>query len=231
MDRAFVLRAFPEIEQKHAGRFVVVEGGTVVALGTSAAAAAAAADLGILMLPAKPLPAGTKPPDAKPRPPAEHRFVFRPEDAGDRLYRAAFVPSGGLVAGRRLLEDLGFRVVKTDGEGRVTLERGGKRTVFDPRKTPRVALALTSLNGRSARTLEVPLDADFDGGLFLPPALAIALDAPLAEIPGTCEVQFAVGRPTAVLRGWARARSPDLDAEGTVEILWADPAALRTGSR
>lgn len=163
-------------------------------------------------------------------PHVRHRFVYRAEDPGDRLHRMAYMPEGGMVAGRRLLADLGLRVVGAGapGGGRtVVLERRGTRRTIDLAARPRLRLDLQPLAGGPTTTIDVPFDPDFDGPLLLPEDLTHGLDLVRAEIPGTCQVQVALGRPFTARRAWCAARCADLDATGPVEVLVRMPPPAR----
>jgi hypothetical protein len=155
-----------------------------------------------------------------------HRFIFRKDDAGDRLHRMTFLPEGGLVAGRAFLARLGYRVVSvgSSGPGRpLVLERRGSRRTIDLAAHPRLSLELGPLAGTPVVPLDVPLDPDFDGPLLLPAALTAGLDLELAEIPGRAEVQVALGRPFEARRAWVVARSTDLGVTEAVEVLVPAP--------
>jgi hypothetical protein len=155
-----------------------------------------------------------------------HRFVFRKDDAGERLHRMAFLPAGGLVAGRAFLAQLGFRVVSAGGTGAartLVVERMGLLTTIDLAAHPRLRLELGPVAGPHDLVLDVPLDPDFDGPLLLPMELAKDLRLELAEIPGKAEVQVALGRPFAARRSWATANCPGLYATQLVEVLVEAP--------
>jgi hypothetical protein len=155
-----------------------------------------------------------------------HRFVFRKDDAGERLYRLAFVPEGGLVAGRGFLASLGFKVVsagKTGPARQLVLDRYGAPWKFDLAAAPRLRVELGRLGSAPEMPFDVSLDPDFDGGLLLPDAAAAALDLPRAEIPGRAEVQVALSRPFEARRSWVSAFLPDLGVSGVVEVLVEAP--------
>ena len=159
-----------------------------------------------------------------------HRFVFRKDDAGDRLHRLAFLPGGGLVAGRKALADLGLRVVGSGsaGSGRpIVLERHGSRRTLDLAKTPRLRFDIAPLGGTTAVSLDVTVDPDFDGPLLLPADAVKDLDLALAEIPGRAEVQVALGRPFEGRRAWVTVKCEALDASGAVETIVPDAATKK----
>lgn len=187
--------------------WIVVQGGEVAGVAKTLDAALAAAA-------------------SKPSRDAPHRFVYRGDDAGERLYRLTFVPPSGVVAGRRFLADLGWTFVSGGprGSGKpLVLERKGRRRSFDLVSKPAVRVELRPAGGGSALALDVPIDPEFDGPLLLPAATAEPLALARAEIPGAAEVQVALGRPLGATRAWARASCADLDAQGTVEVLRASP--------
>lgn len=202
-----------DLAAKNPHSWIVVEHGEVTAISPAADDAVRAAQA---QRAAAPRPASGAP----------HRFVFRPRDRGDRLYRLAFLPEGGIVAGRQFLEALGFRVtsVGTGGPGRtLVLDHHGSRRTMDLAERPRVRIDLTPLGGGPVTSVDVPLDPDFDGPVLLSDALARGLDLDRAEIPGAAEVQVALGRPFNARRAFASAKCPDLSASAAVEIL--TPAA------
>ncbi|MCE9638010.1 MAG: hypothetical protein K8T90_20100 [Planctomycetes bacterium] len=192
--------------------WLAVQGGYAIATGPTADDAVRAANR------AAPLPF--------------HRFVFRKDDAGDRLHRLAFLPAGGLVAGRKALADLGLRVVggSATGSGRpIVLERHGSRRTLDLAKTPRLRFDITPLGGTTAvaLALDVTIDPDFDGPLLLPADIAKDLDLALAEIPGHAEIQVALGRPFEGRRAWVAVKCNALDASGAVETIVPDAPPAR----
>ena len=195
--------------EKNARSWIVVEGGEVAAISPAADDAVRAA-------------AANRASSA----PTPHRFVYRPADRGARLYRLAFLPEGGLVAGRQFLAGLGYRVasVGVAGPGRtLVLDRRGGRRSIDLAKRPLVRIDLTPLGGGPVTTIDVPLDPDFDGPLLLGADAAPSLDLDRAEIPGQAEVQVALGRPFNARRAFAAAKCPELDASGPVEVLVPTP--------
>ena len=86
--------------EKNARSWIVVEGGEVAAISPAADDAVRAA-------------AANRASSA----PTPHRFVYRPADRGARLSRLAFLPEGGLVAGRQFLAGLGYRVASVGVAG------------------------------------------------------------------------------------------------------------------
>ena len=193
------------LAERHGSRFVVVQRGQVVAAASLADDAVRAAE--------------------RRAPPWEHRFVFRPGDEGPRLHRLAFLPEGGVVAGRGFFEDLGVAVSWRAGQPLV-LDRLGRRREVDLLATPRLEIVLRTLDRERSVTLEAAVDPDFDGPLLLPPELARTLELHRFEIPGHAEVQVALGRPFAARRAHVLAELPLLGQRGPVEVVYetAPPA-------
>jgi hypothetical protein len=150
--------------------------------------------------------------------PPLHRYVFRPADRGDRLYRMTYVAEGGVVVGRKFLEDLELESTIGD-EGRAVLRRRGGAGGLPVTAPSRVALVLTSLDGAHVERVSAVYDPDFDGGLLVPPSLARRFALQLFEIPGSAEVQVALGRPFRAQRANLLARVEALGVAGPVEVL------------
>jgi hypothetical protein len=188
------------------GRWIVVQDGAVAAVASLPDDAVRAADAE--------------------SPGALHRFVYRPSDAGQHLYRMAYVPDGGVAAGRRFLADLGLQT--TGSAGRVTgLHRAGGGPAIDLGRVPRFAIEVESLDGTARVTLTAAYDPDFDGGLLVPRETAAALRLERFEIPGGADVQVALGRPFSAARATAIVTVPELQASGPAEIVYETPAPRR----
>lgn len=148
-----------------------------------------------------------------------HRYVFRPADRGDRLFRMAYVAQGGVVVGRVFLENLGLEAVGVAGRPPL-LRRKGAGGGIDLAKTPRLPLDLTTLDDATRISVDAAYDPDFDGGLLVPRELAASLALPLYEIPGAAEVQVALGRPFRARRATVLAKVPGLGPRGPVEVVF-----------
>ena len=188
-----------------AGKWIVVQHGEAVAVASLPDDAVRAAELT--------------------SPDALHRFVYRPADRGQRLYRMAYVPDGGVAAGRRFLADLGLET--TGPAGRATgLRRRGGAAGIDLTQTPRFAIEVASLDGSAHVTLAAAYDPDFDGGLLVPRAAASALHLERFEIPGGADVQVALGRPFSAARATAIVTVVALQTSGPAEVVF-ETAATR----
>ncbi len=153
-----------------------------------------------------------------------HRFVFRRGDRGERLYRMAFLPEGGIVAGTRFLRDLGLAATWQPGKPLV-LERRGRRREAEVGGAPSLDVALETLDRETRIEVPVVLDLDFDGGLLLDLATAERLRLSLFELPGVAEVNVALGRPFTARRGHVLAHVQETGATAPVEVLWEMPPA------
>jgi hypothetical protein len=211
-DEEFLATKAGDLFEKKPRSWAVVQGGEAVASGPTA-------DDAVRLAAGRPATSGGA------SSPVVHRFVFRKDDPGARLHRLAYMPDGGLVAGRQFLSDLGFRVVSSGSSGRgrpLVLEHRGARRTIDLAERPRLRIEVGPLAGATdtaAAPLDVPLDPDFDGPLLLPDAATPDLALDLAEIPGRAEVQVALGRPFAARRAWVAVTCPDLGVGGVVEVL------------
>ena len=149
-------------------------------------------------------------------PHALHRYVFRPGEQGDVRLVLAFHPGRGVIAGRRAAEALG-----------VTFRRsahGGTEVVRDVRRLTAaedatITLHVAPVGGGKAFTVPAVVDPDFDGGLLVAPAVAAALDLGRFEIPGTADVQVALGRPFLGVRTRLHAAIPELGVEADLEAV------------
>lgn len=205
-NQEFLDREGAAIAAAHPGRYLAVQGGSLAGaalLPDDAVRAAAGRD--------------ADPP---------HRFVFRAEDRGDRLYRMAFLPEGGRVAGRRVFEALGLRVQLLPGSG-VLLGRPGRPWAFGAAPDGRLAIELRSLDRGTAETIDIAVDPEFDGGLLLDRGTAERLGLRRHEIPGRAEVQVALGRPFDARRALVLVSVPQASASGVVEALVEAPPAPR----
>jgi hypothetical protein len=207
-DEEVVVASAAEIDKRGTLPWIVIQDGVLAAFGASPAEAIRAA------------PQGAR---------AAHRFVFRADDRGDRFHRLAFLPQSGVVAGRRLFDDLGFRIVSvgTGPERRVVVERRGERRTLDLATSPALGLTLTPIDGGATVAVDVPFDPDFDGPLVVPAETARPLATERAEIPGRADVHVALGRPFSGRRAWVSARCDALDASGLVEVVVPDLPARR----
>jgi len=189
-----------------AGRWIVVQHGGVAAVASLPDDAVRAAD--------------AESPDAL------HRFVYRPSDAGRHLYRMAYVPDGGVAAGRRFLADLGLAT--TGPAARPTgLHRADGGAAIDLGRVPRFEIEIESLDGAARVTLTAAYDPDFDGGLLVPRQTAAALRLERFEIPGGADVQVALGRPFNAARATAVVTVPELQTSGPAEIVFETPGPKR----
>jgi hypothetical protein len=148
-----------------------------------------------------------------------HRFVFRPADRGDRMYRMTYLPDGGIVVGRRFLEDLGLETTTAAGRATGVRRRDGG-TPIDLTRTPRIAVDVTSLDGADSVSLTAAYDPDFEGGLLVPRSTAAALHLERAETPGRTDVLVAIARPFSAIRATAFVHVPDLQVSGPAEVLF-----------
>jgi len=205
-NQAFLDREGDAIEAKHPGRYLVVQGGDLVAAAFLPDDAVRAAER-----------RGDDPP---------HRFVFRAEDRGDRLYRMAFLPEGGRVAGKRVFEAMGLRVQLLPGSG-VLLGRPGRPWAFGAAPDGRLAIEVQSLDRGTTETIDIAVDPEFDGGLLLDRETAERLGLGRQEIPGRAEVQVALGRPFDARRSLVLVSVPQASASGVVEALVEAPPAPR----
>lgn len=201
-NQEFALKEAGPISAKHGAKFVVVENAEVIAAGSLADdAVRAAAQF-----------------EARTGRRSPHRFVFRTSDRGPRLYRTTYLATGGIAAGRKLFQDLGFQV--TGGAGRaLVLDAGARRRTLDAAREPLLEIEVAALDGSGKQTLRVPVDPDFDGGLLVSRELAPGLATERAEIPGDAEVQVALGRPFDARRAFVWVRVPSLGVAGPVEAL------------
>ena len=193
-DAEFVKKAAPALSAKHGTKYIVVANGGVAAVASLPDdAVRAAAD-------------------------SPHRFIFRAADGGPRMYRTTYLPVGGAAVGRKVFENLGYHV--TGGGGRpLVLVSGGTRRVIDPATAPRLSIAVSTLDGTVSRTLEFPVDPDFDGGLLLTTLLGDEFQTAQSEVPGDAEVQVALGRPFEARRALLLVRIASLGVSGVVEAL------------
>ncbi len=187
------------LDKEHADRYVVVQEGRLAASASAPDDALRAAE----RTETTPL----------------HRFVFRPADRGDRVYRMAYMPTGGVVVGRRFFDALRARATWTAGRPLV-IEHLGVRREVDLERTPRLEIEVTTLDQEHRRTLSAVVDLAFDGALLVPEELAVQLEAHLFEVPGRTEVQVALGRPFAARRALVFARVPRLGLGADVEIVF-----------
>ncbi len=201
-NQEFALKQAGPISAKHGAKFVVVENAEVVAAGSLADDAVRAASQF----------------EARTGRRGPHRFVFRTSDRGPRLYRTTYLAAGGVAAGRKLFQDLGFQVA--GGAGRaLVLDAGARRRTLDAAREPILEIEVSALDGSGKQTLRVPVDPDFDGGLLVSRDLAPGLATERAEIPGDAEVQVALGRPFDARRAFVWVRVPSLGVAGPVEAL------------
>ena len=194
----FLQRQGAALAAEHAGKFLVVQGGDLAAeslLPDDAVRVAARRD-----------------------PSPVHRFVFRPEDAGERLYRMTFLPEGGRVAGKAVFDALGLRVQLLTGSG-VMIGRPGRPWAFGASPEGRLAIEVRSLDREHAETIEVAVDPEFDGGLLLDAETAARFGLDRDEIPGVAEVQVALSRPFAARRSLVLVSVPQVSASGVAEAL------------
>jgi hypothetical protein len=190
---------------KNARRYVVVQNGAVAAIASlpdDAVRAARAKSAAV-----------------------RHRFVFRPVDRGERLWRMAYVAQGGVVAGRRFLDDLGLEAVGPPGRPPLLRRRGGAGGL-DLAKTP-LRLELSTLEGAAAETVDAAYDPDFDGTLLLPRDVATRLSLELYEIPGAADVQVALGRPFRARRATVLAKVAGFLAAGPIEVVFETTPAKK----
>lgn len=146
-----------------------------------------------------------------------HRLWVVPAHSAGRLLPLVYLPAGGAVAGRELLESLGIR--RTERTGRPTrLRLGGKSIELDVER-PHLDLELRPLEGGEPRHIRVPLQHDFPAALLLPTETFDELDADRSELSGIDEVQVALGRPFRARRALLRVRLPALGAEGIVPVV------------
>jgi hypothetical protein len=188
----------------YAGKWVVVQDGDIAASSAT---------------PAEALRGAPSPPHA----PA-HRFLFRPQDRGPRDFRMAYVAEGGVVAGRRFLADLGVETVGAGSETSLRQRGGTRAALLDDGR--RFTFDVAPPDGSAHRTVSAVLDPDFDGTLLLPRAVALEMGLELFEVPGTADVQVALGRPFRAHRAVVAVRLPALDASGLAEALF-ETAPLR----
>lgn len=201
-NRQFVEIAARRLRESHARRYVVVQEGDVAAAATAADDAVRAAE----RRKAAPL----------------HRFVFRPGDEGERAYRMAFMPTGGVVVGRRFFETFGARASWRPGKPLV-VERLGTRRELDLAETPRLDLRVETLDREGDTRLSAVVDLDFDGALLVPPEIARELGLERFEIPGDVDVQVALGRPFRARRALVLAHVPLLRFAAPVEVAFETP--------
>lgn len=187
---------------KYASQWIVVQDGAV-------AAAAASPDTAVR--------AATRPGSS----PA-HRYVFRAADRGSRSYRLAYLPDGGIVAGRAFLASLGLESIPAAGHPPLIRRRTGGVSL-DLARTPRLALAVSTSDGVQRAMISAAFDPDFDGGLLLTEAAASQLGLVRWEVPGDGDVQVVLGRPFNARRAFVAVSVEALGASGSVEALW--PAA------
>jgi hypothetical protein len=159
-------------------------------------------------------------------PDALHRFVYRPSDRGQRLYRMAYVPDGGVAAGRKFLADLGLEATSSAGRA-AGLRRHGGGAGIDLTQTPRFAIEVASLDGSARVQLAAAYDPDFDGGLLVTRAAAAALHLERFELPGGADVQVALGRPFTAARATAIVTVSALQTSGPAEVVFETPAPKR----
>jgi len=148
----------------------------------------------------------------------DHRFVFRPSESGKSLHRLAFVPQGGRVVGRVLLDALGVSVKKHAG-GAITLSRRGAQVRLEA-GSGRLRVNLRTPDGRYHEEIDAWVDPKFDGPLLVDAAVAWGLRAERYEIPGGAEVEVPFGRPFLAHRSHVDVEFPDLRASGPSEILY-----------
>lgn len=202
-NREFVEREGDAAAAKFPGRFLVVQGGALVAQASLPDDAIRVAD--------------RRDPDAP------HRFVYRPEDRGERLYRMAILPSGGRVAGRGLFTELGLDVAAPPGGTGIVLLREGRPFRLAAAESGTLRIEVASLDRRTSEVVTVAVDPDFDGGLLLDAATGARLRLERQEVPGAAEVQVALGRPFAARRARVLVRIPEADVRGVVEALVEAP--------
>lgn len=187
---------------KYASRWIVVQEGAVAASAPTADAAVRTA--------------------SKSGPSPAHRFVFRAADRGPRSYRMAYLPDGGIVAGRAFLASLGLESIPAAGHPPLIRRRTGGGSV-DLARSPRLVLRVATPDGAQRASISAAFDPDFDGGLLLSDAAARQLGLVRWEIPGESDVQVVLGRPFNARRAFVAVSVEALGASGTVEVLW--PAA------
>lgn len=185
--------------ERHPERFVVIQRGGLAAAATAADDAVRAAE----RREAAPL----------------HRYVFRPGDEGKRAYRMTFLPTGGVVVGRRFFEAFRARASWRPGKPLV-VERLGTRRELDLEQTPRLGLIVETLDREQEIVISAVMDLDFDGALLIEPATAEALGLERFEIPGDADVQVALGRPFRARRALALVHVPLLQLDAVVEIAF-----------
>ena len=193
-------------DPRDAGQWIVVQHGDVAAVASLPDDAVRAAEAKL--------------------PNAVHRFVYRPSDCGQRLYRMAYVPDGGVAAGRRFLADLGLQATGPAGRATGLIRRGGGDGI-DLTRTPRFAIDVAALDGSAHVTLTAAYDPDFDGGLLVPRETAAALHLERFEIPGGADVQVALARPFHAARATAIVTVTALQTSGPAEVVFETPGPGR----
>jgi hypothetical protein len=136
----------------------------------------------------------------------------------------AFLAEGGIVAGRRFLDELGMEAVGAGAE--TSLRRRGDTRTAPLGDGRRLVLDVAAPGGAARRTLSAVYDPDFDGTLLLTRALALDLGLVRFETPGTADVQVALARPFRAHRAVVEVRVAALDAHGLAEALF-ETAPLR----
>jgi hypothetical protein len=196
---AFVESGSSHLASRYARRVVVVQQGGLAAAASAPDDAVRAAE--------------------RKAPAPLHRFVFRPGDEGERQYSMAFMPTGGVVAGRRLFEGLGARASWRPGKPLV-VERLGTRRELDLERVPRLEIEVETLDRERTRTLLAVVDLDFDGVLLVPQEAAAEMGLERFEIPGSADVQVALGRPFFARRALVLVRVPVLHLGAPMEAAF-----------
>lgn len=147
-----------------------------------------------------------------------HRFVFRPRARGAHFHRIAYLPEGGVVAGRAFVEALGLGSDGPQERPRAWLA-GGKRLDLGAEAAAQFEVEVADPEGRRWERVRAVYDPAFDGSLLLDRATAERLRLDMFEIPGGAEVEVAFGRPLRANRSSVRLKIEALGIDAAGEVL------------